>query len=225
MSTDASAQIPLSDPIPAVLDPDVGSQHVDSPDSHPRRSPAVTLIVLASVTATIALLPYRLHRRHFQELRSGIDRIALLSDAVQHQLREQGELLGTAIRREEQLRLKSRLEEAMREVSKLRRQADELKLSSVARDRLIRDELEGLREESRHQREQLQVLRDLGTSLADVAAFMHEVDIRQGFWTQRPDNGEIERMRQIALRLQNISMNGKPDAESKPALHDDARQV
>ena len=55
-----------------------------------------------------------------------------------------------------------------------------------------------------HCSEQLTVFRELGVSLADIAAFMHEVDIRQGFWTQRTDNGEIERIRQIALRLQHI---------------------
>jgi hypothetical protein len=61
---------------------------------------------------------------------------------------------------------------------------------------------------------QLQVVRDLGESLADVAAFMHEVDIRQGFWTQRTDNGEIERMRQVALKLQNLSLYTEPDVVS-----------
>jgi hypothetical protein len=61
---------------------------------------------------------------------------------------------------------------------------------------------------------QLQVVRDLGESLADVAAFMHEVDIRQGFWTQRTDNGEIERMRQVALKLQNLSLHTEPDVVS-----------
>ncbi len=41
----------------------------------------------------------------------------------------------------------------------------------------------------------------LGGSLADIAAFMQEVEIRQG-WTPRPDDGRgIERARQLAKRL------------------------
>jgi hypothetical protein len=45
-------------------------------------------------------------------------------------------------------------------------------------------------------------LRELGRSLADVAAFMHEVELEQGLSTQRADQRGIERLRALALRMQ-----------------------
>jgi hypothetical protein len=53
-----------------------------------------------------------------------------------------------------------------------------------------------------HSREQSVILRELGRSLADVAAFMHEVELEQGFSVQRPDQRGIDRLRTLALRMQ-----------------------
>jgi len=41
-------------------------------------------------------------------------------------------------------------------------------------------------------RAQISRLRDLGTSLADVAAFMQEIELQQGFFTPRLDGRGIE---------------------------------
>lgn len=44
-------------------------------------------------------------------------------------------------------------------------------------------------------------LKGIGHSLADAAAFVQEVELRQG-WTPRPDDGRgIERTRRLAVRL------------------------
>lgn len=47
-------------------------------------------------------------------------------------------------------------------------------------------------------------LRDLSSSLADIAAFMHEVEVQQGFVSRKNDGRGIERIRQLAYRLQGI---------------------
>ncbi|KAH9899850.1 hypothetical protein C8Q73DRAFT_681267 [Cubamyces lactineus] len=48
-------------------------------------------------------------------------------------------------------------------------------------------------------------LKELGKSLADTAAFIEEVEMRQG-WTPRPQDGRgIERMRSLGKRLQHFA--------------------
>lgn len=50
----------------------------------------------------------------------------------------------------------------------------------------------------------MSTLRDLSSSLADIAAFMHEVEVQQGFVTRKNDGRGIERIRQMAYKLQGI---------------------
>lgn len=45
-------------------------------------------------------------------------------------------------------------------------------------------------------------MRDLGTSLADIAAFMQEIEIQQGWVTQKHDGRGIERLRRLAMQLE-----------------------
>jgi hypothetical protein len=47
-------------------------------------------------------------------------------------------------------------------------------------------------------------LRELGTSLADIARFMYEVEIQQGLQRQGEDGRGIERLRSLALRMQHL---------------------
>ena len=56
----------------------------------------------------------------------------------------------------------------------------------------------------------MSTLRDLSPSLADIAAFMHEVELQQGFVTRKNDGRGIERIRQFAYKLQNILMSEVP---------------
>lgn len=55
-----------------------------------------------------------------------------------------------------------------------------------------------------HSKSQAELLKDLGMSLADIAAFMQEVEIRHGFVPKKDDGRGIERIRQMALRLQKF---------------------
>jgi hypothetical protein len=50
---------------------------------------------------------------------------------------------------------------------------------------------------------QMRTLRELGTSLADVAAFMHETEVREGLETRGEDRRGIGRLRFLALRMHN----------------------
>jgi hypothetical protein len=48
-------------------------------------------------------------------------------------------------------------------------------------------------------------LRELGTSLADIAAFMQEIELQQGFFTPKVDGRGIERLRFLALQFEGMS--------------------
>lgn len=56
-------------------------------------------------------------------------------------------------------------------------------------------------------------LKDVGRSLADIAAFMHEVEVRQGYVPSPDDKRGIERARQLAKKLQELS-NTLPNGSS-----------
>lgn len=51
------------------------------------------------------------------------------------------------------------------------------------------------------------MLRDLGTSLGNVAAFMHEVELQHGYTPRINDGRGIERIRQLAYKLQSVAEN------------------
>lgn len=55
-----------------------------------------------------------------------------------------------------------------------------------------------------HCRGSMAALRDLSPSLADIAAFMHEVELQHGLMSQKNDGRGIERIRQFAYKLQSL---------------------
>ena len=62
-------------------------------------------------------------------------------------------------------------------------------------------------------RTRLSSLHDLSPSLADIAAFMHEVEVQQGFASRKNDGRGIERIRQFAFKLQNM-LTAEAEAEN-----------
>jgi hypothetical protein len=53
----------------------------------------------------------------------------------------------------------------------------------------------------------------LGTSLADVAAFMQEMELQQGFFTPRFDGKGIERLRFLAMQFEGLGKVNAADAD------------
>ena len=60
-------------------------------------------------------------------------------------------------------------------------------------------------------------LRALGTSLADIAAFMHEMELQMGIEPlSRDAQRRVDRLRISALRLQNLPVTQQPgDVEKR----------
>lgn len=52
-------------------------------------------------------------------------------------------------------------------------------------------------------RTQAAALRALGTSLADIAAFMHEIELEMGM-NQGKDHRGIDKLRRLALRMESL---------------------
>jgi hypothetical protein len=70
-------------------------------------------------------------------------------------------------------------------------------------------------------RAQISRLRELGTSLADVAAFMQEIELQQGFFTPRLDGRGIERLRFLAMQFEEMGRvkTAKAADVSSPRYH------
>jgi hypothetical protein len=62
-------------------------------------------------------------------------------------------------------------------------------------------------------RAQISRLRELGTSLADVAAFMQEMELRQGLFTPRFNGKGIERLRFLAMQFEGLGKANAADAD------------
>jgi len=111
---------------------------------------------------------------------------------VQRDLR--AALTEASVRREEQERVKALVQEVRRDVEGIKRGVERTGVQGEG----VRREVRELLEEKQRTRSQL---REVGKSLADVAAFMHEVEIQQGL-ANRPNDGRgIERIRQLAYKL------------------------
>ena len=63
----------------------------------------------------------------------------------------------------------------------------------------------------KYRRTQTAALRALGPSLADIAAFMHEMELRMGIEPlSRDAQRRVDRLRISALRLQNLPVTQQP---------------
>lgn len=77
-----------------------------------------------------------------------------------------------------------------------------------------------------HRRTQISHLRELGTSLADVAAFMQEIELQQGFFTPKVDGRGIERLRFLAMQLEGMGKTNAADTDvSYPLSFTNARSA
>jgi len=57
----------------------------------------------------------------------------------------------------------------------------------------------------------------LGTSLADVAAFMQEIELQQGFFTPKVDGRGIERLRFVAMQFEGMGKTKNNGADVSPS--------
>ncbi|KAI0832440.1 hypothetical protein BC628DRAFT_1414741 [Trametes gibbosa] len=184
------------------------------------RNPAQTILIFSAIVAPLAIVPYALVRRRLAGLQT---QLAHAHAANEELAKELGRVRWS---------VESGLEDVRRQVhTTLEREGHNLAKALVHAERaaLRRDEVrrawEGemrkgvdalLSERVAERTRRADELKGIGQSLADAAAFMEEVEVRQG-WTPRPHDGRgIERTRRVARGLQDTaaSMEDIPQKET-----------
>lgn len=192
----------------------------------PPLSPLTHILIFASVLTPIALLPYLAVRSHLLSLHRKVGDLSAANAALRRDLKTT--LLESSIRREEHDRLRALLEETRRDMEKVKAEGARREVAKATADERIRRDIQDLlveRQKTRwviyrplpkgrpnvlafvRIRAGLSTLRDMSSSLADIAAFMHEVEVQQGFVSRKNDGRGIERIRQLAYKLQGLSVD------------------
>jgi len=106
-----------------------------------------------------------------------------------------------ALRKEETTQALTRAERSKRDFLHLRRELDAIRSQNEATSTSTQGALTEIVEEQAVFRERLNVLPQIGTSLADVAAYMHTAELRQGSPSSPASDRAVERLRSTALQL------------------------
>ncbi|KIJ70348.1 hypothetical protein HYDPIDRAFT_122059 [Hydnomerulius pinastri MD-312] len=171
-----------------------------------RRPAITTFVVLATFLTPFAVLPYVLNRRRTSHLSTKLDQLVASNAALARSLSRS--LHEKALRKEELRRATSLLEEAKKEIHFLRRDISQIQAQHEAFE--ITSRTWALIPLHSHlYRECLDVLPRLGISLADIAAFMHEVELHQGLPSSAMDDHGVEKLRMLALKLQKSPAGNK----------------
>ncbi|KAI0765508.1 hypothetical protein BC629DRAFT_1258936, partial [Irpex lacteus] len=168
-------------------------------------SPLTHIAIFAAILAPTAILPYLAVRRHLISLHRKVAEVGVANAALQRDLKTA--LLEASIRREEHDRLRTMIGEARRDLERIRAEVGRNELARARLEERTKRDIQDLMEEKLRTRNGLAHLRDLSSSLADIAAFMHEVEVQQGFVSRKNDGRGIERIRQLAYRLQRIAVD------------------
>jgi septal ring factor EnvC (AmiA/AmiB activator) len=170
--------------------------------------PAIThFTVLALFLTPLAAVPYLLSKRRFSVLSRRLDEVSTTTTALRKELKSS--VTENAAQRVELHRTSASLEAARSELIQLRRSLKQLRTECDASDITTRNALKQLLEERKLTSEHLALFPQLGTSLADVAAFMYEVELHHGITSSVIDGHGVERLRRLALKFQ-IAQSERP---------------
>jgi len=176
----------------------------DSETSQFRHVP-IRVAVFSAVLLPLVLAPYLFTRRRTLILKRRVNELHHANHALRLEIDAAIAKL-SAVKAEAQ-DIKAALHSAMVNADALRHQMAGLKAGNEA----SRKDLDRLLTESLHSRAQTAALRALGSSLADVAAFMHEMELQMGIEPlSRDAQRRVDRLRIAALRLQNLTGPQQP---------------
>ncbi|KAF8845742.1 hypothetical protein BDN67DRAFT_961374 [Paxillus ammoniavirescens] len=173
------------------------------------RRPAITTFVfLAAFLIPFALVPYVLTRRRMSCLSHQLDQLVANNAVLQKNVSTS--TYQAVLRKEELSRAISLLESSKKDIQLLRRDISHVQARHEAFQVATRTELQSLLAERKLSRECFDLLPQLGLSLADLAAFMHEVELHQGLPSSATNDRGIEKLRSLALKLQITSARHEP---------------
>ncbi|KAL0581960.1 hypothetical protein V5O48_000017 [Marasmius crinis-equi] len=217
----ASPSTPSNPPPPLHLDLSPPSTRPESAvPASPRRSyPAIAhFAVISAVILPLTLIPYIFTRRQLSLLRQTVRELETSSTLIRKDLHTSVSDLGKV--RDDVRRMRALLHEVMEEAELLRADVQAGEVSQKAADEATQSNLQRLVDQARKHRSHGESLRSLGTSLADIAAFMHEMELRMSFFGSRDDSSRVEHMRQVALKLQNLPVENE-DTKENVERHDE----
>ncbi|KAF8803832.1 hypothetical protein BYT27DRAFT_6721134 [Phlegmacium glaucopus] len=166
-----------------------------------RSYPTIVHVAVASAfVLPIAFLPYWAARRQIFALCQRVERLEM---GAKH-LRESLDITSSTQTwtNGELRRIHSRIQKAIKESHDWQAHVDRQKANRIASDETIQTELHRLLQETQQSRDiQTTTLRALGVSLADIAAFIQEVELDFGMLSQGKDRRGVERMRSLALKM------------------------
>ncbi|EPS92902.1 hypothetical protein FOMPIDRAFT_1154353, partial [Fomitopsis schrenkii] len=167
-------------------------------------------LVGSAILGVVALLPYGLLRARISRIERSMDHIAAVSAATERDLQKLLEL--NAVRRGEHKQLSGLVAETKNSMEEMRRAGERRENEQRATNEreqvgsgapIVR--IRDIATYTSNCRTHASALKDVGRSLADIAAFMHEVEVRQGYVPSPDDKRGIERARQLAKKLQELS--------------------
>jgi len=181
-----------------------GSRLNDSETNQFRHVP-IRVAVFSAVLLPLVLAPYLFTRGRTLILKRRVDELHHTKHALRLEIDAAIAKL-SAVKAEAQ-GIRATLHSVMVDADAARHQMAGLKAGSEA----SRRDLDRLLTESLHSRAQTAALRALGSSLADVAAFMHEMELQMGIEPlSRDAQRRVDRLRIAALRLQNLTGPQQP---------------
>ncbi|KAI4518896.1 hypothetical protein K525DRAFT_259090 [Schizophyllum commune Loenen D] len=192
------------------------SQPSQKPDgfSIGRRYPATThFAVAAAILLPVACIPYFVYRRRIRSLELQLQRLndtlLTLQDDATGYIRQQASASSRA-----HARSTAAIQNLSKDVSSLRIQMNEDICANMERsDNTAKDMDQVLAALRLH----ASLLRSLGVSLADVANFMHDQELRLGLNTSQSPL-EVDKLRHIAVRLRELKdVASVPKTTDKPA--------
>ncbi|THH20142.1 hypothetical protein EW146_g1152 [Bondarzewia mesenterica] len=188
------------------------------PDNNHSTSPHVMrpetrAAIFAALILPVAFLPFFALRRQLINLHRKVDAMGATTVGLQKNLKTS--LLELSVKKEEHAQMRGMLQETRQNLETTRGELHRLELARTVETGELRTRLNELAETNQQMRSHLSQLRDLGLSLADVAAFMQEVEIQQGFVNEKADGWGIDRLRRLALQFKTLDLTGTFTVEGK----------
>ncbi|KAH9960487.1 hypothetical protein BC827DRAFT_1133245 [Russula dissimulans] len=156
------------------------------------------LIIFSALVLPSALIPLFVLRRSVNNLHRKVDQLSGATRDLHHEFKSV--MLELSVRREEHEQLQAMIAETREGLARLREETQRSRKERASEDKRTRDQVRELVASDRYTSR----LRELGTSLADVAAFMQEIELQQGFFTPKVDGRGIERLRYLAMQFEGM---------------------
>ncbi|PFH52650.1 hypothetical protein AMATHDRAFT_139726 [Amanita thiersii Skay4041] len=173
---------------------------VQASTSTSKQSIFVRTAIFSAVLLPVALVPYFITRRGMLMLRHQVDELQRSTTQLHRELNLT--LSSLAIAKEEQKRTRALFHDIMENSDDIRQQVDIVRNNNNT----CRKDIHALITGTQHMRTQAAALTALGTSLADIAGFMHEMELETGMQSlSKYSQRRVDRLRILALRLQNLS--------------------